>query len=132
MKPEMLWLTATIFMTALLWLPYILNRIAVRGLWVAISDRGPENGPHSLWGERAIKAHRNAVENLVIFAPLVLIAHAQGLSSPLLAGAAAVYFFARLAHFLVYTAGLPVVRTLSFAVGWVAQMIFVFAIFGWV
>jgi uncharacterized MAPEG superfamily protein len=132
MTPELKWLTATVLMTALFWLVYILDRMAVRGVWATIADRGPENGPHSVWAQRAIKAHKNAVENLVIFAPLVLIAHALGLSSPLLAGAAAAYFFARLVHFVVYSAGLPIVRTLSFTVGWLAQLAFVAAIFHWV
>ena len=131
MTSTMTWLTATILMTALFWVPYVLDRIAVRGLMGAMAGAGPEGGAHSPWAERAIRAHRNAVENLAVFAPLVLIAHAQGLSSPLLAGAAAAYFFARLVHFLVYSAGLPVVRTLAFAVGWAAQIVFAAAIFHW-
>lgn len=132
MTSEMTWLAATVLMTALFWIPYVLDRIAVRGLWAALAGAGPEGGAQSPWAGRAINAHRNAVENLVVFAPLVLIANAQGLASPLLAGAAAAYFFARLVHFLVYSAGLPVVRTLAFAVGWVAQMIFAAAIFHWI
>ena len=132
MTGELKWLTATALMTGLMWLPYVLDRMAVRGLVPKLMERGPENGPHSLWAERAIRAHRNAVENLVIFAALVLVAHVLGLHSRLLEGAAAVYFFARLAHFLVYSAGMPVVRTLTFAVGWGAQMVFVAALFGWI
>jgi uncharacterized MAPEG superfamily protein len=132
MTPEITWLAATSFMTALFWVPYVLDRIAVRGLWAALAGAGPDGGAQSPWGERALRAHRNAIENLAVFAPLVLIAHAEGLSSPLLAGAAAAYFFARLVHFLVYSAGLPVVRTLAFAVGWAAQMIFAAAIFHWI
>jgi len=132
MTPQICWLAATVFMTALFWVPCIIDRVAVRGLWATISDRGPENGPHSQWGERAIKAHRNAVENLVIFAPLVLIAQTHGMTSPLLGTAAMVYFFARLAHFLVYCLGLPVLRTLTFTAGWIVQMVFVAAIFGWI
>jgi len=131
MTPELTWLAATVLMTALFWVPYVLDRIATGGLMAALAGGGPEGGAQSAWGMRAKYAHRNAIENLVIFAPLVLIAHAEGLSSPLLAGAATAYFFARLVHFLVYSAGLPVVRTLAFAVGWVAQLIFAAAIFHW-
>jgi uncharacterized MAPEG superfamily protein len=130
MTPELKWLTLSILLTALIWVPYILNRILVRGLWPAISDRGPENGPHSPWAERMICAHRNAVENLVIFAPLVLIAHTLNIHSPMLVMAAAVYFLARLAHLVIYTLGLPVLRTLAFAVGWCAQMVFLLALLG--
>ena len=44
--------------------------------------------------------------------------------------ACAVYFWARLAHVIVYTLGVPVLRTLAFAVGFVAQVALVLAIFG--
>lgn len=130
MTPELKWLTLTVLLTALVWMPYILDRILVRGFWPAISDRGPENGPHSPWAQRMIRAHANAVENLVVFTPLVLIAHALNLHSPLLVGAAATYFFARAAHLLIYTLGLPVLRTLAFALGWGAQMVFLLALLG--
>jgi uncharacterized MAPEG superfamily protein len=46
--------------------------------------------------------------------------------------ACALYFWARLAHFVIYTLAIPVLRTLSFAAGWVAQAILVLAIAGWV
>lgn len=133
MTTELYWLTITTLMTGLFWLPYILDRIAVRGLWPAISDTGPETGEeHSLWAKRALKAHQNAVENLAVFAALVLIAHQLGVSNAATQGAAIVYFFARLAHFLVYSFGVPVARTLLFAVGWGAQMVLAAAILGWV
>jgi uncharacterized MAPEG superfamily protein len=41
------------------------------------------------------------------------------------------YFFARLAHFIVYTSGIPVMRTLMFTVGWAAQLVILFSILGW-
>lgn len=128
MTPELFWLTLTILLTALIWVPYILDRILVRGFWPAISDRGPENGPHSPWAQRMIRAHLNAVENLAIFAPLVIIAHVLNLHSQALVAASMIYFFARLAHLAIYTLGLPVFRTLAFAVGWGAQMVFLLAL----
>lgn len=38
MTTELFWLTATVLMTALMWMPYILNRIAVRGLIGALAN----------------------------------------------------------------------------------------------
>ena len=76
-----------------------------------------------------MRAHTNAVENLVIFAPLVLALHATGASTPVTAGACTVYFFARLAHYVIYTLGLPLLRTLAFAIGFVAQMVLALALF---
>ncbi len=132
MTSELYWLTLTVLMTALFWLPYILDRLAVRGIWPAMSSTQPESGePHSLWAQRAMKAHQNAVENLAIFVPAVLIAHAMAISTPATQTAAMVYFAARLTHFIVYTAGVPVLRTLAFAVGWGAQIVILASILHW-
>ena len=133
MSTELYWLVLTVLMTSLFWVPYILNRIGVRGLITAISGTGPEHtDDQSRWAQSAIKAHQNAVENLAIFAPAVLVAHAAGISTPITQTAAMVYFFARLVHFLVYTFGIPVVRTLAFAVGWAAQVAILLSILGWI
>ena len=43
--------------------------------------------------------------------------------------ACAVYFWARVAHLIVYTLGLPVFRTLAFTVGFIAQVVLALAIF---
>ena len=133
MTTELYWLTLTVLMTALFWVPYILDRLAVRGVWPALSDTKPEGGgPHSLWAQRAIKAHQNGVENLAIFVPAVLVAHLLNISTPATKMAVVVYFFARLAHFLVYLAGVPLVRTLAFTVGWVAQIVLLASILRWI
>lgn len=120
MKTELLYLTLTIALTGLLWVPYILNRIMVRGVKDAVGY--PANPkPQAPWAQRLQKAHTNAVENLVVFAPLVLLAHATGQTSTAIATAAMVYFWARLVHAISYTFAMPWVRTLAFAVGFFAQ-----------
>lgn len=130
MTKELYWLTLTAIMTALFWLPYVLNRIKVRGLVGAMGNSTATSLPHSDWAERAIAAHKNAIENLAIFAALVLVAHAAGISTSLTDGAAMVYFFARLAHFVIQTAGIPVLRTLVFAIAWACQMAIGLSILG--
>ena len=91
MSTELLYLTYVTAFTGLLWVPYILDRIAVRGLIDAVGY--PENPrPQSLWAQRLMKAHSNAVENLIVFAALVLSAHAVGLTNAALAAACVVYF----------------------------------------
>lgn len=124
------WLAATCLLTALFWLTYVLRRILVRGLFKAMDNPDPEAEPATGWTVRAKAAHQNATENLVVFAPLVLIAFSLGLSGPVTAACAQVYFFARLVHFAVYTAGIPVVRTLAFAAGWFATLGLVGVVFG--
>jgi uncharacterized MAPEG superfamily protein len=129
MSKELFWLTLTVVMTGLIWVPYILDRIQVFGLMQAIGNPSPDNPPQSAWAQRMMAAHVNAVENLVIFAPLVLTAHVLGISNGVTVGACAVYFWARLAHLLVYTIGIPGLRTLSFAVAFLAQAALALAIF---
>ena len=120
MKPELFYLTLVTAFTGLLWVPYILDRIAVRGIGAAVGY--PDNPkPQSPWAQRLMKAHANAVENLVVFATLVLAAHALGVSSGLIATACMVYFWARVVHALAYTFAVPWVRTLSFTVAFFAQ-----------
>ncbi|HEY8119226.1 MAG TPA: MAPEG family protein, partial [Methylophilaceae bacterium] len=85
--------------------------------------------PQSAWAQRMMAAHTNAVENLVIFAPLVLATQDLSIATPATAFACALYFWSRLVHYVVYTLGIPVLRTLAFVGGFVAQAILVLAIF---
>jgi uncharacterized MAPEG superfamily protein len=68
------------------------------------------------------------VENLVVFAPLAIAVHVANLSTAATATAAMVYFYARLVHFIVFTAGIPGVRTLSFLVGCGCQVVLAIAL----
>ena len=129
MSVELLWLALTVVMTGLIWIPYILDRIAVRGLTATLASPSPLDKPQSPWAQRMMAAHANAVENLVIFAPLVLIAQALSISSPTTIFACALYFWSRAAHLAVYTLGIPVLRTLAFTGGFIAQAILALALF---
>jgi uncharacterized MAPEG superfamily protein len=128
LTPELFWLTLTVIFTGLLWVPYILNRIAVRGLSATMANPSPQAKPHAPWATRLMFAHDNAVENLAVFAPLVLILNAIDYSNKWTVYASAVYFWARVAHLIVYTLGLPVFRTLAFTVGFFAQVVLAVAI----
>jgi len=133
MTTELYWLTLTLLVTALFWLPYILDRLAVRGMIPALTDTKAETtGDQSEWAKRAIRAHTNAIENLVIMAAAVLIAHALKISTPVTEAAVMVYFFARVAHYLVYLTGIPFARTLTFAASWVCQLLVIFSVLGWI
>ena len=129
MSTELFWLVLTVAMTGLFWAPYILDRIMARGLMGAMANPSPSDKAQSPWARRMMAAHTNAVENLVIFAPLVLTARALSIATAVTAFACALYFWSRLAHVVVYTLGIPVLRTLSFACGFVAQVLLVLAIF---
>jgi uncharacterized MAPEG superfamily protein len=120
MKTELLYLVYVTALTGLLWVPYVLDRFMTWGILDTVGY--PANPkPQSPWAVRLMKAHANAVENLVVFAALVLAAQAAGVGNSVTAGAAALYFWARVVHALAYTLALPWVRTLGFIGGFVAQ-----------
>jgi len=115
---SLIWVTA---LTAILWIPYTMNTIAVRGLMDAI---GYPADPKQLagWAQKMKAAHANAVENLVVFAALVLIANAAGVSNETTVLACTVYFWSRVVHLLAYTFAIPFVRTLAFVAGFACQV----------
>jgi uncharacterized MAPEG superfamily protein len=120
MTLELKYLVLVTVLTALLWVPYILNRLAVRGLADTVGY--PENPkPVARWAHRLQAAHDNATENLVVFATLVLVADATGVSNEATVLACTVYFWARLAHAVVYALGMPWLRTLAFAAAFAGQ-----------
>jgi uncharacterized MAPEG superfamily protein len=129
MTRELFWLTLTVILTGILWVPYILNRVQVRGLGGAMANPSRNDKPQSEWANRTMFAHDNAVENLIIFAPLVLILAQIDYSTNWTVYACAVYFWSRVAHVIVYAMGVPVFRTLAFTVGFLAQAVLALAIF---
>ena len=121
MTTELTYLTYVALLTGLMWMPYVLNVISVRGLVDAVGY--PENPkPMAPWAQRLKAAHYNAVENLVVFAVLILVAHAAGVSGEATQVSAATYFWARVVHAVSYTFAIPWVRTLSFALGLGAEL----------
>ncbi len=117
MTSELTILTWVVTLTALMWMPYALNTIMVRGIKDTVGYP-VDPKPVAPWATRMKLAHYNAVENLVIFAALVLTLHAAGISNETTVLACQVYFWARLVHFIVYGFGIPWVRTLAYAIGW--------------
>lgn len=114
--------------TALLWVPYVINRVAVgRGVRHEV---GYPDAPTKLspWADRLKRAHENAVQNLVVFAALVLAAHAAGVHTAATATATTIYLGARVVHAVAYTFAVPWVRTFAFVVGWGCQMTIAWAI----
>ena len=127
MTNELMSLTAVTVLTAVMWMPYVLNVIAVRGIKDAVGyPEDPE--PMSGWASKMKAAHSNGVENLVVFAALVLIANAADVSTAGTVMACQVYFWARVVHVFSYTFAVPWVRTLSFAAGFGCQVVLALAL----
>jgi len=121
MKTELAALVGVSTFTAVLWVPYVLNRMAVSGIAATVGY--PKNPPPlAPWAQRLCAAHANAVENLVVFAALVLAAQALGISTPVIAIAGTLYLCSRVMHAITYTLGVPWLRTLAFVAGFVSQL----------
>lgn len=82
----------------------------------ALAGNREDLPPFSGWAGRARRAHLNMLENLVLFAALVLVAHAAGKSNAMTVLGAQLFFWGRLAYALVYVAGIPWLRTGVWAV----------------
>lgn len=125
------WLAATALMTALFWVPYVLERMVALGVIGAIKPVEPEDElKQALWARRAKRAHYNGVENLAVFATLVLVANAMGKGdAQQILFASQLYFWARLVHFPAEAFGIAGIRTVAFLVGFAAQAIVALQIF---
>jgi uncharacterized MAPEG superfamily protein len=78
------------------------------------------------WGGRAARAHRNMLENLVLFASLVLVAVVAGKTNDMTLLGAQIFFWARLAYAVIFVAGIIWVRTAAWLVS-MAGLIVIFA-----
>lgn len=113
------------------WTPYILNRVFAWGLLTFLNNY-PEGYPETepevpLWAARAKRAHMNMVETLPAFAVAVLLSASNSMIETLVVSCAAVFFYSRLAYALVYTLGIPYLRTPTYLVSWGATLLILFS-----
>lgn len=122
MTTELFYLLLTAMLTGVLWIPVVIGYVMARGPLQPSDYKIAPTSPLPDWVNRANRAHLNAVENFAIFAAVVLIAHAAGVSSPITRISAAVYFYARAAHAVIHITGFSrfMTRTVLFTVAWIA------------
>ena len=87
------------------------------GLRKVVGTREDIPFPQPGVGGRIYRALVNHMEAMLMFAPLVLIAHVQGVSTPLTEFGAQLFVGARALHAVVYLLGVPVIRSLVFGAG---------------
>ncbi len=124
MQDVFIYLALSGVLTVLLWTPYILARLFVWGLPTFLNNYPegfPANQPEPpLWAQRAQRAHLNMVETMPAFIAVVVAAVMLEASSAAIAEWAAVFFYARVLHAIVYIAGVPYLRTPVYLVSWAA------------
>ena len=115
MKPELTLLTCAVVLTLGQAVIAVTGALLQVGLPTLAGNR--EGMPEIAgWGGRAARAHRNMLENLVLFAALVLVAVAAGRTNAMTLLGAQIFVYARLAYAAVYIIGLPWIRTGVWAV----------------
>ena len=123
---ELYWMTLSVAMTAIFFVPYVVYKILEIGLWNTLKTPDPEYRAKAAWASRTKRAHNNAVENLVIFCPLVLAVVFLGKQNEITAMASMIFFYSRLTHSVVYIADLPAIRTFAFFAGFLVQLTLVY------
>jgi len=115
---ELYWLTLTAGFTLLLVFPYAFVRIRHIGFLKLLTNPLPGDDPFDeAWAHRAYRAHMNAIENLVVFAPLAIIVTMTNSANEITATACAVYFWARLLHAPFYILNTPYIRFITYLIG---------------
>jgi uncharacterized MAPEG superfamily protein len=110
MKPELALLVWTVLLTFVQMLVAVMGATLQVGL-PALAGNREALAPCTGWAGRAVRAHHNMLENLVLFAALVLVAIAAGRTNSTTLLGAQLFFWARLVYALVYLAGIPWLRT---------------------
>jgi uncharacterized MAPEG superfamily protein len=110
MKPELMLLIWAVALTVVQMLVAATGSFMQAGLMPLVGNR--ENFPALTgWAGRADRAHNNMLENLVLFAALVLVAVVSSKTNQTTLLGAQLFFWARLAYAVIYLAGIPWLRT---------------------
>ena len=104
------------------WVPYMLGRTSGWGLPVLVGNRD-NTPPDAPWVARAVRAQANMLENLPVFAVLVLVAHIVVPGNATVVLGTELFFWARLAYAAIYIAGIPWLRTLAWLVSVVGMVL---------
>lgn len=122
MKPELTLLVWCVVLTIVQMLIAVQGAMNQVGLMTLVGNR--EGFPEIRgWGGRAARAHRNMLENLVLFAALVLAAVAAGKTGDMTLLGAQIFFWGRLAYAAIFLAGIPWLRTGAWTVSVVGLLL---------
>jgi len=115
MTPELAYLLAAAVLTFVMLLIAVSGATLQVGLPTLAGNREP-TPEITGWAGRAQRAHYNMLESLVLFAILVLTAHAAGVSNATTLLGAQLFFWGRVAHAVFYIAGIAWLRTAAWGV----------------
>src|SRR4051812_40237339 len=123
---ELRYLIYVAILMALLWIPYVMAHIARVGQVVALSY--PERIEMPPWAARLKRAHFNLLENIPLFAIAVMAGEFRGIHTGVTAACAMIFFWARVVHPIAAMSHVFAARTVTFAVAWVAALLYLIAV----
>jgi uncharacterized MAPEG superfamily protein len=131
MTTELWYLFWTSVLLTVLWIPYIVGSVMTAGLLTPEEYRVGRNVEFPHWVRRADRAHVNLVEQFGPFAALVVIAHLVDVHNAVTVWCVIVFFWARIAHAIIYIAGFPrlMARTVVFTIAFLALVVYAWTIF---
>jgi uncharacterized MAPEG superfamily protein len=122
MTPELTYLVWSVALTLVLAVIAVSGATLEVGLPKLAGNR--ENMPEmSSWAGRAARAHSNMIENLVLFAILVVAARFANISNAMTLLGAQLFFWGRVAHAIIYIIGIPWLRTAAWLVSVVGLLL---------
>ena len=127
MKPELMLLAWSVLLAFVQMLVAVTGQMLQVGL-PALAGNREGLPPATGWAGRAHRAHRNMLENLVLFAALVLIVVLADKTNAMTLLGAQLFFWARLVYAFVYLAGIPWLRTGVWTVSVVGLALIFFAL----
>ena len=115
MTPDLVLLVFAVLLTFILVVIAVLGAMMQVGLPPLAGNR--EGLPEITgWAGRAARAHRNMLESLVLFVALVLVAHISNRGNAMSLLGEEIFVWARLAHAIIYIAGVPWLRTAAWGI----------------
>lgn len=129
MTTDLLMLVYSAVLCVLLAFPYTLALIGRVGPFRAVSYPQPSHDDLPDWVQRSKRAHMNLVENLPVFAVIVLVAHAAGVANATTVLGAQIFFWARIVMAVGHIGGIPGLRSVSWFVSLAGLVIILLQIF---
>lgn len=131
MTVEVRWLVFTALFIGSLWIPYIVgvNMTSFEGKH-RLFDRSPDPGKMVPWVNRSLRAHQNALEQLLPFAIIVIAGANSGVSTSTTTACAITFFWLRVAHAAGMISGFarfPIRPAIYFA-NWIVMLIYAWQI----
>jgi uncharacterized MAPEG superfamily protein len=123
---ELWYLFLTTVLLTILWIPFVVGSVMTAGPLQPEEYRFGRNVEFPQWVRRANRAHVNLVEQFGAFAGLVVVAHLTGANSVVTAWCAAIFFWVRIAHAIVYISGFAQfrARTVLFSIAVTTLVVF--------